>query len=241
MIQPNEVTPIKIFKSAHDRSSNFISGGKGNKGRRDADDLRAAVVFAVSSVDAYFRSKIIHILRKKNQSSADRLLPNSVKKHIQKMISRDLFNNREYSQLRSKEKEAVDAMYNSKKPYLITYLQKSLEDLSFQNMDRLEEGVKMMGGRPQEIWGKINQSIIRDSQPQRTIGRPKKVKKGPKTNVKIQIRNLFLRRHRIVHDADLSIHGKRSRGQPISISYGIVKKWIDSTEILVNNVDSMIR
>ncbi len=230
MIQPNEITPIKIFKSAHNRSKIFISGGKGKKGRRDADDLRAAVVFCVSSIDAYFRSKIIYILRKQNQSPGRSSLPDAVKKHIQKMIAKKLFNNREYGQLKSEEKEAIDALYNSGKPSLITYLQKALDDFSFQNADRLDEGIRMMGGRQQEIWGKIGQD---DPKPQKTMGR--------KVDVKIQMRNLFLRRHRIVHDADLSIHGKKSRGQPISISYVTVKKWIDSTERMINYLDSMIR
>ncbi|TSC74045.1 MAG: hypothetical protein G01um101433_1112 [Parcubacteria group bacterium Gr01-1014_33] len=239
MLQPKEITPITIFKSAHTRSKAFLSQGKENKTIRDADDLRAAVVFAVSLMDAYFRSKIIYILRKKNQSLDRKWFPDAVKKPIQKMIARELFN--KDSQLLPRQREAIDAVYNSGKPTLITYLQKYLEDFSFQNIERLDEGMKMMGAKPQEIWEKVNQGKIKDVKPQKNIGRPKKRKKGRKTDIKIQLRNLFSKRHRIVHDADLDIHGKKSRGQALSISYTTVKKWIDSTETMINHLDSIIR
>lgn len=239
MVKTQEITPIKIFKRANGRAEIFISGGKGNKGRRDADDLRAAVVFAVASIDAYFRSKIIYALRKKKSKQSSSFSEPAVK-IVQKIIAKRLFSGKEYSQLKQHEKQAVNAMCESGKPYLINYLQEALEDISFQSVDRLDEGMKILGEKPQEIWGKINAKVGGSKRRKPAIGRPKKKKTGPKVDIRIQLRNLFSRRHRIVHDADLSIQGRRSRGKEISISYDTVKKWINSTKAMVEKLDTII-
>lgn len=90
MAQTKEIKPIDFFNSAIKRSDSFISGGLGNKGRRDADDLRAAVVFAVASIDAFFRTKIIHVLRKNRQTNTNNfILSDSARKVIQKKLQQN--------------------------------------------------------------------------------------------------------------------------------------------------------
>lgn len=64
--QISKVKPLKIFKLAHERSRAFLR--EDSQGPRAKDDLRAAVVFAVVAVDAYFRVKVIHVLRTRRAS-----------------------------------------------------------------------------------------------------------------------------------------------------------------------------
>ena len=240
LVPTQGITPIEIFNRAHVRSMAFISGGVGNKGRRDADDLRAAVVFAVASIDTFFRAKIVHILLTERSSMSNFSLSDSTRKIIQKTIAKKIFSGREYNQLNLEEKNAVDAMCESKKPYLIRYLQVALTEMSFQGVSQLDEGIKMMGKKPQEIWQKVISYEDNNSSSQKSVGRPKKKRRGKKTDIKVQLKNLFSRRHKIVHEADLNLQSRKHRGQERKISYDTVKNWIDSTEKIIKKLDSVI-
>ena len=114
--QTKEIKPIDFFNSAIKRSESFISGGRGNKGRRDADDLRAAVVFAVASIDAFFRAKTIYVLRKKRQTNTNSfILSESARKAVQKKIAMKLFN-REYAQLDTQKKRRLTYYASQRNP-----------------------------------------------------------------------------------------------------------------------------
>ena len=236
-----EVKPIDFFKIAHKRSAVFISGGKGNKGRRDSDDLRAAVVFAVASIDAFFRTKIIHVLRSKRQLNGNNPSPfsESTRKIIQRRISKELFG-REYNQINQREREAVDALCESRKPSLMKYLEGALNEMSFQSIFQLEDGIKMMGEKPQEIWNKISKAGITNADSVQVSGKQKKKREGRRVDLKVQIGNLFSRRHLIVHHADLSLQSRKNRGAERKISYNTVKRWIESVEKIVKKIDSII-
>ena len=109
--------------------------------------------------------------------------------------------------------------------------------MSFQSVDQLNEGLKIMGERPDEIWGKINSEIVRIKPS--NIGRPKKQRRGPKVNLIVQLGNLFSRRNKIVHHADLSL-GRKHKGQERQIKYDAVKRWIDSVGKTIRRMDSVI-
>lgn len=127
-------------------------------------------------------------------------------------------------------------MCDSNKPSLIKYLEDALDFTSFQSINQLNDGLKIMGEKPEEIWGKISSQVADVTH---TMGRPKKKKKGPKVNLKVQLDNLFFRRNKIVHRADLS-SGKKHRGKEGQIKYDTVKRWIDSVKKTIIKMDSLI-
>ena len=110
--------------------------------------------------------------------------------------------------------------------------------ISFQSTNQLDDGIRMMGEKPDEIWGRIN-SKASEISTKRIIGRPRIKKRGPKVNLTVQLQNLFSRRNKIVHQADLSL-SKKLKGKERQIKYNVVKRWVDSVEKMITKIDSNI-
>lgn len=236
------ITPIEIFNRAHARSEVFISGGKGNKGRRDADDLRAAVVFAVAAIDAYFRFKIIDYWRKKRTSNGSNYkLSSPAEVIVKRAIAKKLFNTTDIKKISKNEKEAVYLIAESNKPSVINYLEQALQEISFQNVKMMDEAISMMGFTPQEIWGRAQSDLKSKKSLRKQLGRPVKNKRGKKAEIRVQLENLFLRRHIIVHEADIILRSKQRKGKERGISYTTVKKWVSYAKKAIYFINSELK
>ena len=116
-------SPKQIFDSAHERAESFLKSTE--KGPKAKDNLRAAVVFAVAAIDAYFRAKIVKFLKEQRDKNvpkfempltAQKILREAVAKHTLAKVYRDL---------KKDEKELVDTLVESNKSSLFTYLDKA--------------------------------------------------------------------------------------------------------------------
>lgn len=219
------ISPIKMFDSAHARADGFLTRGLGAKGK---DDLRAAVVFAVAAIDAFFRAKVTDYFRKNRLSDNKSKIPELAQKLIREEIAKKNFN-KEYQNLTNDKKQIVNTTCESNKQFLIKYLEQALKSESFQGIDKIDKAFRMMDKKPQEIWGKFDSSA-KVSEHLAIEKQKKKNKAGRKIDTKTQLGRMFLRRHIIVHEADLVLTGRKNVGGERKIEHAAVKKWLDSSK-----------
>lgn len=232
-------TPIQIFELAHQRAEDFL--GLTTKGRKADDDLRAAVVFSVAAVDAYFHTKILKHFREKRTKSGNFTLPIAAQELIREVVALELTKS-EYRDLPKKKQELVNYACVSSNPSLLSYLEEALKRKSFQSTEDMSSAMRIMGQTPQEIWGRFDSSTkvkAKKLSEKRTAGRPKKNKRGRKIDAKKQMGKLFSRRHLIVHDADILVRGNKS-GKPRPINSTYVRKWINSSKDAIKRIDNLI-
>jgi|SRR3989344_5947514 len=233
-------SPKQIFDSAHERAESFLKSTE--KGPKAKDNLRAAVVFAVAAIDAYFRAKIVKFLKEQRDKNvpkfempltAQKILREAVAKHTLAKVYRDL---------KKDEKELVDTLVESNKSSLFTYLDKALEYESFQSIEKMSEALKIMGKIPSEIWGRFDAStksskkVVKKKGP----GRPFKQRVGKKIDAKTQMERMFKKRHQIVHEADVVLRGKKLVGKQRKIEFNSVKKWLEHSRKTIHSIEKLI-
>ena len=232
------ISPIQFFSTAHTRAEGFL--GLDSKGRTPDDDLRAAVVFSVSAVDAYFHAKIIRHLRERQQKEGRFAMSPAAQEMILGEVSKSLTGS-EYRDLPNDKKKLIDLACAASDPSLITHLEEALKKKSFQGIGDMSKAMEIMGKNPQEIWGKFDSStklkIVKKKNPKG--GRPLKPKFGKKIDAKVQLERLFNRRQAIIHNADTSLKGKWA-GKPTGISGPVVKRWLKSSEETIKRIDKLI-
>jgi hypothetical protein len=234
------LSPIQIFNSAHDRAEIFLER---NPGKRAKDDLRAAAVFVVAAIDAYFSVKIVAHLKSEYYKNPSKFNPSLAARNlIKEQIAKRSFNNKDFKDLKKHEKELVSTLAESNKSSIISYLESAIKMQSFQAIEKIDEAFKIMGKNPPEIWNKVD-SVIKSGKPshKKKIGRPKRNKGGRKVDVRIQLENLFKRRHLIVHEADVVLRGRASVGKERQISYETVKKWLTYSQKSIKEIDKLIK
>lgn len=232
------ISPIKMFDSAHARAQGFLNRGLGPK---DRDDMRAAIVFAVAAIDAFFRRKIPDHLRKELVKTGFRF-PESTLQLIREAVSTKNFS-KSYTEVSENKdhKQLVDNICKTGGKSLIPFLEDALKRESFQGLGRIDDALRMMGHKPAEIWGKFNFSVkIPVVEKKVGAGRPIKKKVGRKIDLKTQMKRLFERRHLIVHDADLILTGKKSVGQERLIDFEEVKVWLTSSQKSIREINKII-
>ncbi len=231
-------SPIQIFKSAYDRAENFLVRGK-KGGPKDKDDLRAAVVFAVAAIDTFFRFKTVeHIKRQRAKNIVGFRLPFAAQKLIRDVVAKENFE-REYKDLKDANKELVDALLATNKLSLLKYLEAALKHQSFQSIEQISEGLKIMDKTPSEIWSKFSTSRKKNKKSVKH-GRPYKIKPGKKIDAETQMRRLFSRRHLIVHESDVILRGKKLVGIARKIQYTEVKKWLEHSKQAIAEINKII-
>lgn len=233
-------SPKQIFDSAHERAESFLRSSE--KGPKAKDNLRAAVVFAVAAIDAYFRAKIIKILKEQRDKNVSAFqMPLAAQKIIREAVSGHILA-KHYRDLKKDEKEPIDALVESNRSSLFGYLDKALEYESFQSIEKMSEALKIMGKIPSEIWGRFDASTKSPKKvlKKRRPGRPFKSKVGKKINAKIQMERMFKKRHKIVHEADIVLRGRKLVGKQRKIEYASVKKWLEHSQKTIHAIDKLI-
>ncbi|MFA6095448.1 MAG: hypothetical protein WC767_01240 [Candidatus Paceibacterota bacterium] len=230
-------SPINLFNSVHDRAEEFL--GLSTKGRKPDDDLRAAIVFAVTAIDVYFHVKIVKFFREKQKQEKNFDLPEKARELIQGVVAKDLTGSNFDSLTKTKQQLIKSACLKSNSS-LLSYLEESLEKRSFQSIGAMSDAMEIMGHTPQEIWGKFDSSTkIKTTLKKKKMGRPKKIKPGAKIDAKVQLTKLFDRRQGIIHAADVPLRGQ-SAGKPNGISGPTVKKWLKYSKEAVHKINELI-
>ena len=234
------ISPIQIFSDAHTRADSFLIGGK-KGGPKAKDDLRAAVVFAVAAIDTFFRFKIIDYLkRQRDKNLTNFKLPITAQKLVRDIVAKECFE-KEYKDLKEKQKELVDISVVTNKSSLIQYLEVALKQESFQSIEQISDGLRIMDKTPSEIWGKFSSSKkIAKIKSGKRQGRPSKSKRGKKIDAKTQMSRLFTRRHLIVHESDVTLRGKKLVGKPRKIEYTDVKKWLEHSKKAIEEINKLV-
>lgn len=233
-------SPIQIYDSAHERAEHFLKSGQ--SGPKAKDELRAAVVFAVAAIDAFFRAKMIKYLKEQREQTGKSFqLPLAAQKIVREEVAKQTFNRKQYNQLRKPEKELVDTLVESSKSSLIAYLEDALEYESFQSIGKMSEALSVMGKTPSEIWGRFDASGKTPNikkKPGR--GRRPRPKVGKKIDAKIQMERMFRKRHHIVHEADIVLRGRRRVGELRKIEHDTVKKWLEHSKRAIHEINKLI-
>ena len=98
------ISPIQFFNTAHARAEGFL--GLDSKGRTPDDDFRAAVVFSVSAIDAYFHAKIIRHLRERQQKEGKFVMSSAAQEMILSEVAKSLTGT-EYRDLENDKKKII--------------------------------------------------------------------------------------------------------------------------------------
>ncbi|MDE2079609.1 MAG: hypothetical protein KGI73_04480 [Patescibacteria group bacterium] len=229
-------TAYGIYTKAHERALSFVDG----QGRREYNKLRAAVVFETAAIDSYFRVKIISFIKKEREKKSFQL-SSTATNLLKDAIALRIFS-KQFKDLNREQKELITNSLDSNKPSITGYLEKAISRESFQSIDKIGEAFKVMGlTSPQEVWSRIQTAInTGKSIKKNKIGRPRVNRGGRKADVKIQLGNMFIKRHLIVHEADIVLRGRKSVGEERQISYNTVKRWLASSKKTIEQIDNLI-
>lgn len=225
-------TPLDIFNAAHKRADIFLNERSPKK--KKFDDLRAAVIFEVAAIDAYFKVKVINVLRGQIKGRGF-VIPESVRNLAKEAAASSGYNGKGYKQLKKEEKRLVDLACSSNESEIVDYVQAAFNKLSFQSISSIDTALAMMGKKPSEIWPKIAT--------QRKLKSKKdnlRTKAGRKIQATVQLKALFSRRHRIVHEADIVLWGKKKQGQQRQIVIEDVRKWLKSSNETIRAINRLV-
>jgi len=232
----NMASPIQIYETAHKRVDDYL--GLKTKGRKPDDDLRAAVFFEVAAIDVYFHAKIIKHFREKLQKDGAFPLPPAARELIKSEVSKELTGS-EYRDLEKNQQKLVDSATTSSTSLLLTFLEQSLKDRSFQSISDMSKAMEIMGKASQEVWGRFDSSTKLKIKKKRGVGRPEKLKVGKKIDAKVQLKSLFARRQLIAHEADIPLKGKAA-GKPRGIKSKSVRTWVNASKDAIYRIDKLI-
>lgn len=178
-----------------------------------ADILRASLVFAVASLDAYMHDKIaetVPFMMKKRESN----MPGGFVKVISEQV--------DYNQL-------LHILFKNKPlEHFRTAIKRYYSARTIQNPKEIERVVGILG--ISDFWYKLSQEVNR---------RPGRIKKCSKKTIKEFIQPYIERRHQIVHQADL-FTSKKHNNKKRAIKVGFVKDGISRISIFANALDKVI-
>ncbi|MEK7480375.1 MAG: hypothetical protein AAB665_03775 [Patescibacteria group bacterium] len=234
------IAPIQIFNSADERAKKFLGTGKGPK---DKDNLRAAVVFEVAAIDAYFRAKVVRFLKTQYEKSLkDFKMPFAAQKLIRLIVEASIEKKKGATGLDKIQKRIIRASAETTNSQSFYLLEEALKrHQTFQSIEQISHAFRIMGKNPDHTWSLFDLSTKTKDEKKAITGAKKrgpkkKNKRGPKIDAKKQMNRLFGRRHLIVHEADIFLTGKQRTGHKRPIEYEMVKKWLEKSGEAIHRI-----